>query len=153
MGRLSAGFTGFPSGSPGIGLAMLRFTLAIGIVAGGMRELSSALVATAGANAAIGAALGLVRITCGALILTGFRTTLVSALVAIIGAGLLAFQIWPLYLVNLGVTRYDRSLLEIAVAFSLMMLGPGAYSIDARLFGRREIVIPRRKPSSSSSSS
>jgi hypothetical protein len=29
-----------------------------------------------------------------------------------------------------------------ADAVSLVMLGPGALSIDARLFGRREVIIP-----------
>jgi len=33
--------------------------------------------------------------------------------------------------------------LRIAVAVALMMLGPGAHSVDAYLFGRREILIPR----------
>ena len=34
-------------------------------------------------------------------------------------------------------------LLRIAVALALVMLGPGAHSVDAYLFGRREIMIPR----------
>ena len=29
------------------------------------------------------------------------------------------------------------------VATSIILLGPGAISVDARLFGRREIVIPK----------
>lgn len=33
--------------------------------------------------------------------------------------------------------------LRIAVAVALVMLGPGAHSVDAYLFGRREILIPR----------
>jgi uncharacterized membrane protein YphA (DoxX/SURF4 family) len=34
-------------------------------------------------------------------------------------------------------------LLAVMMAISLALLGPGAYSVDARLFGRREITIPR----------
>lgn len=32
-----------------------------------------------------------------------------------------------------------------AILLALAVLGPGAYSLDARLFGRREIIIPRAK--------
>jgi uncharacterized membrane protein YphA (DoxX/SURF4 family) len=32
--------------------------------------------------------------------------------------------------------------LEMAIAIALICLGPGAFSVDARLFGRREIIIP-----------
>ena len=34
------------------------------------------------------------------------------------------------------------SLEMIVMAVSIAMLGPGAFALDARLFGRREIVIP-----------
>jgi hypothetical protein len=34
--------------------------------------------------------------------------------------------------------------LAMSIALALVFLGPGAYSIDARRFGRREIVIPPR---------
>jgi hypothetical protein len=37
-----------------------------------------------------------------------------------------------------------RSLCSGIIALALFCLGPGAYSIDARRYGRREIVIPRR---------
>jgi hypothetical protein len=37
----------------------------------------------------------------------------------------------------------------VAAAVAIVLTGPGALSLDARLFGRREIVIPRtpRPPS------
>jgi uncharacterized membrane protein YphA (DoxX/SURF4 family) len=34
--------------------------------------------------------------------------------------------------------------LAMSIAIALVLLGPGAFSIDARRFGRREIVIPPR---------
>lgn len=35
-----------------------------------------------------------------------------------------------------------------AISLAIILLGPGAYSLDARLFGRREIIIPEagRRP-------
>jgi uncharacterized membrane protein YphA (DoxX/SURF4 family) len=33
--------------------------------------------------------------------------------------------------------------LLFVMGVSVALLGPGAYSVDARLFGRREIVVPR----------
>jgi uncharacterized membrane protein YphA (DoxX/SURF4 family) len=38
------------------------------------------------------------------------------------------------------------SLLIPLRAFALALLGPGAYSLDARLFGRRVLILPRRDP-------
>lgn len=34
------------------------------------------------------------------------------------------------------------TLLVVIVAVAVVFLGPGAFSLDARLFGRREIIIP-----------
>ena len=37
-------------------------------------------------------------------------------------------------------------ILLVLVSLALIMLGPGAFSADARLFGQREIVIPELPP-------
>ena len=34
------------------------------------------------------------------------------------------------------------ALIVLAIAVALALLGPGAHSMDAYLFGRREIIIP-----------
>lgn len=62
-----------------------------------------------------------IALAAGFLLLVGFMTPIAAAL-AIVSA--------PLQL--------EQSVL----AASLLLLGPGALSIDARLFGRREITIP-----------
>jgi uncharacterized membrane protein YphA (DoxX/SURF4 family) len=38
--------------------------------------------------------------------------------------------------------------LATVIVVALVCLGPGAFSLDARLFGRREIIIPSSSPKS-----
>jgi hypothetical protein len=38
------------------------------------------------------------------------------------------------------------ALLLFSMGVSVALLGPGAFSVDARLFGRREIVVPATRP-------
>ncbi|MEK6283148.1 MAG: DoxX family protein [Acidobacteriota bacterium] len=78
--------------------------------------------------------------TCGALLLVGLMTPLVAVLVVIGGIGIVLswipspdkdlFDSYPAIINLIG--------LSLAIAF----LGPGAFSLDARMFGRREITIP-----------
>jgi hypothetical protein len=48
----------------------------------------------------------------------------------------------PLLLASASV--WQLVVLEVGLALGLALIGPGAYSIDARLFGRREITIYAR---------
>ena len=52
------------------------------------------------------------------------------------------------FLVHLAVGIGARliALIIVIVAIGIALLGPGAYSVDSYLFGRREIVIPPRLP-------
>jgi uncharacterized membrane protein YphA (DoxX/SURF4 family) len=87
---------------------------------------------------------GFAALAAGALLAIGFLTPLASAI-----AGLVAIGI-ALSLIPAGTrTLFDAALPVILAATMLvatLLLGPGAFSVDARLFGRREIIIPPQLP-------
>lgn len=85
-------------------------------------------------------ATGLLAITAGALLGIGFLTPCAGALV-VVGCAALA-QPWLPMLASEDSPERRTALFVGAVAAAIVPLGPGAFSLDARLFGRREIVIP-----------
>ena len=108
---------------------------------------------------------GLTLLIQGAAYLNDWRNLRVDGLVAVTfafvgGVSLLAGILTPItsLLVVLGTIGYAFSWLPapsgnllacklavinvIAIATAIAFLGPGAYSLDARFFGRREILIP-----------
>ena len=69
----------------------------------------------------------------GGCLLIGFLTPIVAV---IIGGGAIIIALSAL-------TLPTQSLVGVIIlAAALALLGPGAFSVDARLFGRREILIP-----------
>jgi putative oxidoreductase len=114
-------FSSFADGWPGAGLLLLRLMTGGGLLYGGVTSAWSApylvlapLVIAAGA---------------GVLLLLGLYTPLAGAVAAIAEAWI-AFShpgnlLAPIELICLGL--------------SLAMIGPGAWSFDARLFGRKQI--------------
>jgi uncharacterized membrane protein YphA (DoxX/SURF4 family) len=125
--RLQRLFSAFPAGWPGIGLILLRIAVALGAITHGF----SALTAPDGPPILVWT-IGLLAIAVGLALLMGFLTPIAGA-AATIG-----------YLV-MSVSRhcYACTALYLAVmSAALVLLGPGAVSLDARLFGRREIIIP-----------
>jgi uncharacterized membrane protein YphA (DoxX/SURF4 family) len=91
--------------------------------------------ATAVAAVVVGLALliGLLTPVAGAAGAIGYALLGVSTFLANAGNGQIQ-----------GFTALDLAVMSAA----LVLLGPGAFSLDARLFGRREIIIPngRRPP-------
>ena len=74
-------------------------------------------------------------------LLVGLMTPLVAVLVAAGGIGI-ALSWIPLP----GQDVFDSYLAItnlIILPITIALLGPGAFSLDARMFGRREITIPR----------
>jgi putative oxidoreductase len=117
----------FADGSAGIGLLIMR------IACGGvlMREAMTH-VFTAPSSESI---VHLVLLILATAILTGYWTR-------IAGAGVAALELWLLAGVD-GSAPVHSLLATLGAALAL--LGPGAWSIDARLSGWRRIHIPRRQ--------
>jgi uncharacterized membrane protein YphA (DoxX/SURF4 family) len=85
---------------------------------------------------------GILEIASGALVVIGFLTPIAAVVIGLsVGAAALAH--FSLSSVNLGDAKW-MSASVVLLSAALALLGPGAISIDARLFGRREIIIPRR---------
>ena len=86
--------------------------------------------------------IGLLAFAAGVLLLIGFLTPIVGGAVAAVAAGV-GLSLLPACTPSL----FDS---KISLIFGLTMLvtivgmGPGAFSVDARVFGRREIIIPPR---------
>lgn len=90
---------------------------------------------------AIANIVGAVAILSGASLVIGFLTPLASTLVGIVVASTAAMGVPPP-----PANLFDSPLptmLSIVIAVAIVLLGPGAVSLDAHLFGRREIIIPR----------
>lgn len=84
--------------------------------------------------------LGSLAVVAGGSILMGFLTPICCVLAAV-GNAFISFVRPPsAQTPTLASLIAHLSLAIICVALGL--LGPGAFSLDARLFGRREIVIP-----------
>jgi putative oxidoreductase len=115
-------FSTFPNSWPGVGLLTLRFATGLSLAA--EAHPASDLAQTAGSlahHAVNGVAV---------LIWIGLWTPLAAIAGAAIQIGVMIFG-----------RRFDLPLLVYAaMGISLAMLGPGAWSFDARLFGRKRII-------------
>lgn len=128
-------FPAFPGGLPGIALLLFRAVFAVSLMLESRFYLSSA----AGVPAVW--VVGLAALGAAALLLVGFLTPVAGAVAALEGVAV------ALSLLPAGKPIvYDSSLdlvLAGAILVGIIVLGPGAFSLDARIFGRREIIIPR----------
>ncbi len=119
-------FSSFPAGLPGLGAFILRMLVALGpwpSVVPASNDLSTAIC------------LALMGILSGMLLLGCFTPVVVAAQIAVIGGAVLAG--WAS--IGGGVT-----VLHLMGAAALLLLGPGAYSVDARRYGRRVVHIQGR---------
>ena len=86
--------------------------------------------------------IGLLAFAAGVLLLIGFFTPIVGAVVAAGAAGV-GLSLFPASTGSLFDSRISL-IFGLTMLVTIIGLGPGAFSIDARVFGRREIIIPPR---------
>jgi uncharacterized membrane protein YphA (DoxX/SURF4 family) len=126
----------YPDGRAGVGLLLLRASVGATAAAQGCVYLSALDDPTPWAWAA-----GLLAVAAGSSLLVGLLTPFACIL---LGLGCAALALSPSTTHTLNTPYGGLPLLVAAgMAAAAALLGPGAYSLDARLFGRREIIIPQ----------
>ena len=126
-------FSTFPSGWPGVGLFLLRICFVIALIS----------LPPSGASETSPHTIGIVQlgiaVLAGLFLLVGLWTPLMGIVAAL-------DEVW----IALALTapahgeRWVHALLAV-LAVSVAMLGPGAWSMDAHLFGRKRFDIDRRR--------
>jgi putative oxidoreductase len=127
-GDLQRLFSTFANGWPGIGLLLQRILTAILLIRFGIIDLTGSSFSLFMAPRIMGGCLGI-------LLLIGIWTPIVGAFIALI-------ELWVV------VTHVGDLWMQIVVAVlgaTAAMIGPGAWSLDARLFGRKHIENIRHK--------
>ena len=109
---------------PGVGLLLQRVVAAIMLICFCVIHLTDSSLSISMIPHIIGACAGM-------LFLVGLWTPIVGTLIAVV-------ELW------IALTHFGNpwiSILLVTIGGTSAMLGPGAYSVDARLFGRRHLEV------------
>jgi putative oxidoreductase len=122
-------FSTFASGWPGVGLLLLRLLTGVALIHFGIASLREAPPLPT-------VVLQIAGVGTGILLLVGLWTPVAGTLAAIV-------KVW------IALSRFLSHsgdpwipIVQAVLGAVLAMVGPGAWSIDARLFGRKRIDMP-----------
>jgi uncharacterized membrane protein YphA (DoxX/SURF4 family) len=121
-------FSSFARGRPGVGLLVLRVAAGSSLIARAILVRGNTLTFGIGF-------FQLVTATIGLLLIIGLWTPVVATVMVLL-------ELWRIISRN-GDPASD--ILLCALAFAIALLGPGAWSVDARLFGWKRIEIDTQK--------
>jgi putative oxidoreductase len=124
-------FSTFASGWPGVGLLLLRLLTGGALIHFGITSVLAAPPLTIVVLQVIGASAGI-------LLLVGLWTPVAGTLAAVVKAWI-AFSRFFSHSGDPWIP-----IVQAVLGAVLAMVGPGAWSIDARLFGRKRIDMPER---------
>jgi uncharacterized membrane protein YphA (DoxX/SURF4 family) len=122
-------FSSFADGWPGVGLLLLRLLTAAALIHFGIASVLASPPLTT-------VVLQIIGVGAGILLLIGLWTPAAGALAA-------SVKVW------IAMSRYFShssdpwiAITQAILSAVLAMVGPGAWSIDAKVFGRRRIDMP-----------
>ena len=122
-------FSTFPNSWPGVGLLLLRLGVGVALIDLGIRGLFGAV------GVPITVPRDFIEAGGGIFLLAGLWTPVMGALIAI-------DELWIAF--SLNSSQPDSRLIHMFLAVltaGVAMLGPGAWSIDGHIFGRKRIDI------------
>jgi len=119
----------FPHGGPGVGLLLLRIAAAAMFALNLTYYLDSM---SRPLHVVVIIAVVLISLS----LCAGFLTPILTVIACTVGVANLFLTVQPSYVI---------SILRVFTFAALFFLGPGAYSVDARLFGFRVTVVAPRK--------
>lgn len=129
--RLQRAFSSFPSGWAGAALLMLRVVV-------GMCAIGEAGLAMTASYSPLNLSICFFAALTGVALVLGILTPIASALIVTGGTTMLVTtHAGLLHLLDSRMALFEL----VVMAAGLAILGPGATSFDARLFGRREVPI------------
>ena len=116
-------FSTFPDSAPGAGLLLLRFCAGAQLILDGLRQLSDHVAWSADG-------LGFAQLLTACLLIVGWLTPVAGPCAALLVVGL-----------GISDHRWELHIAQAGIALALLALGPGAWSVDARRYGRKHIDV------------